>query len=53
MAVGMNVDKYRTVNLGIYLDQWIEKPTEGRDRRNGGSVSPLVSTFHKNEVLVG
>ena len=21
----MSVDKYRTVNLGIYLDQWIEK----------------------------
>ena len=27
MAVGISVDKYGTVNLGIYLDQWIEKPT--------------------------
>ena len=27
MAVGMSVDKYPMVNLGIYLDQWIEKPT--------------------------
>ena len=27
MVVRMSVDKYRTVNLGIYLDQWIEKPT--------------------------
>ena len=26
MVVRMSVDKYRTVNLGIYLDQWIEKP---------------------------
>ena len=27
MAVGMSVEKHRTVNLDIYLDQWIEKPT--------------------------
>jgi len=26
-AVGMSVDKHRTVNPGIHLDQWIQRPT--------------------------
>ena len=51
MALGMSADKYRTVNLGIYLDQWIEMPAIYVDTRSAsrtessGSASMILKLW--------
>lgn len=50
-AIGMSIDKKRTVNPGIHLDNWIEKPTIYIDDQICVDKGKLIVYYKDPEIL--